>query len=239
MKHNSDIFENALALAKPRVAIAEQKPKENVHFDNAGEGEGDAGMTGFDLQQIEFSAVAVVQEWAETSSEDLAEGEGFGDRLLMLLIGIADENIDGEISDDEYAVFEAAANAAADYMAMNGVSEEDISKLLDGFDNDVAAAVQAQVIEKMPNGDDAGDQMDTFVMQSGDGGEDVALDAVYKKKIAFRKGKKVWVNKRIAGKVRLSAAQKAGIKKAQRKAFSAGAKMRRAKSMRMRVKAGM
>ena len=63
--------------------------------------------------------------------------------------------------------------------------------------------------------------------------------AVYKTKMAVRKGKKMRIRKRISGTVRLSAKQKLAIRKARMKSHSAGARMRRMKSMRMRKKAGL
>jgi len=49
----------------------------------------------------------------------------------------------------------------------------------------------------------------------------------------------VKINKRISGKVRLSAAQKAGLRKARRKANTAAARLHRKKSMRLRARRGM
>ena len=72
-----------------------------------------------------------------------------------------------------------------------------------------------------------------------DGDDDAMLDATYRKVIAVRGGKKVRLRKRIAGTVRLSAAQKSAVRKMQRKAFSGAAKIKRAKSMRLRQKMGL
>jgi hypothetical protein len=65
------------------------------------------------------------------------------------------------------------------------------------------------------------------------------LDAVYKKKLVVRGGKKLRINKRVSGRVVLSALQKASIRKARRKAHSSIAKVHRAKSMKMRSRAGL
>ena len=58
-------------------------------------------------------------------------------------------------------------------------------------------------------------------------------------KMAVRNGKKMRIRKRISGTVRLSAKQKLAIRKARMKSHSAGAMMRRMKSMRMRRKMGI
>lgn len=183
---------------------------------------------------IALNAVGAVQQWAET--DDLDEGEGYGDRLMALLVGVADADKNGELTDDEVDVFVSAGEAAWDYLSSKGVADADIDALLNGFDNDIAGRVHDLLLERLPDGEDAaGEEMDAFVF----GGEDgEAMDAVYKKVMAVRKGKKVRINKRISGTVRLSAKQKLGIRKAVRKAHSAVAQMRRAKSMRIRSKMG-
>ena len=61
---------------------------------------------------------------------------------------------------------------------------------------------------------------------------------LYKKRVAFRNGKKTIIRKRVAGTVRLSAKQKMAVRKMLRKAQSGKAMMRRAKSMRARKMAG-
>jgi hypothetical protein len=182
----------------------------------------------YTANDIALNAVAAVQEWAETVPSDLDEGEGLGDRLFGLLVGIADEDMDGDISEDEAEVVNMAAEIAAEYLISKGVSEADVIALLEDFDNDLAANVQEFVVEKMPEGDDS----DLFVF--GDGSDESALDAVYKKKIVVRAGRKVRINKRVSGFVKRTTGQKLALKKALRKAHSATAKLRRAKSMRRR-----
>ena len=69
--------------------------------------------------------------------------------------------------------------------------------------------------------------------------DSVTLDAAYRKKFVVRGGKKMRVNKRISGFVRLSAKQKMGIRKMHMKSHNAAARMHRMKSMRMRSKMHM
>jgi len=258
------------------------------------------------VQNLTLRAAAAIQVWAETTDDKLDDGEGLGDRLFGLLAGIADENMDGEITDEEAEVLALAVNAAGDYLSAHGIASEDVSTLLANFDNDVAATVKGQIT--LPEGEDAqSEEIEHFTFADGStdsaldaadtalvaakaakdtaqeafdsvsesddteavataqtaldsaqtdldaAGTDVetaetaldavsadaegevehALDATYKKKLAVRGGKKVWVKKRIAGKVRLSGKQKIGIAKAGRKAHSAKATMRRAKSMKI------
>lgn len=203
-------------------------------------GTGLAGADDFTLKDIKLSVAAVIQQWVET--DDLDDGETYADRLLALMIGIADENQDGEITDDEQGVLDIALNAAWDYLAGKGVSDEDLDVLLNDWDGDVADRVRDLVASVLPEGEDASDSdIDDFAFSSSD--QEPALDgtydAAYKMKMAIRGGKKMRIRKRVSGTVRLSAAQKVGLRKARMKSHSATARMRRAKSMKIRRKAGL
>ena len=247
---------------------------------------------------IALKAVAAVQEWAETTAAELDEGEGSGDRLFSLMAGIADSDMDGEISEAEADIVNQAANVAADYLIAKGVPEADAIALLEDFDNDLAESVSELVLTALPDGDSAAaEEIDEFVF--GDGSDEAAMDAVgatrvvgadgyaginfngvvldavtfgslskapewmqmtadkirefagnagaeckvfdatYKKKIVVRRGKKVRINKRVSGMVRLNAKQKIAVKKMLRKSHSAVAQVRRAKSMKIRKRAGL
>lgn len=176
-------------------------------------------------------AVSAVQQWAET--DDLAEGEGYADRLLALMIGLIEPEIDGELSEEEASDLMDLSDEAASYLEALGVDDGDINSLLNDWDNEVGERVQELVATKLEDGADAAE----FVY--GDGSDEAALDAVYKKAMVIRKGKKVRINKRVSGKVRLSAAQKIAVAKMHRKSFSGMAKLRRKKSMRARAKMGL
>lgn len=195
-----------------------------------------SGADDYTIADISVAAVAAVQQWAET--DDLDEGESHADRLMALFVGIADANKDGDITDDEQAVLEVALNTAWDYLVKCGVSEEDAGALLNDWDSDAADRVRDLVASVLPEGEeDTGADIDAFVFSDED--QEAALDAVYRKKMVIRGGKKMRVNKRISGRVRLSAKQKVAIRKARMKSHSAGAMMRRMKSMRIRQRAGL
>lgn len=197
----------------------------------------------YQMADVALKTAAAVQEWAETSKDDLDEGEGLGNRLFALLLGVADADANGEVGDDEADAMMMAQEAAYDYLIGKGVSESDVDALLNEFDDDVADRVQELLADRLPSGEDEsnadiesfafGDGSDVSVMDGVS-----ALDAVYKKRIAFRGGKKVLIKKRVAGTVRLSAKQKLAVRKMLRKSQSASAMMRRAKSVRARRLAG-
>jgi len=196
----------------------------------------------FAVSDIRVAAAAMVQAWCETTPADLDDGESMADRLLAMMVGIADENKDGEISDDESTVIDIALNAAYDYFVTKGVSEDDASALLNDGDNDAADRICELLKGALPDGEDGSmADVDAFAFdsESQESLMDSVLDAVYKKKIVIRAGKKVRINKRISGTVRLSAAQKVSIRKAGMKSRSASARMHRMKSMRLRSRMGV
>ena len=220
-----------------RGALKRPDPAAKKTLDSADDKEPKlSGADDYTIADISVSAVAAVQQWAET--DDLDDGESYADRLMALFVGIADANKDGDITEDEQGVLEVALNAAWDYLVKCGATEEDAGALLNDWDDEAADRVRDLVASVLPVGDDeASAEIDNFVFSDSD--QEPALDAVYKMKMAVRNGKKMRIRKRISGTVRLSAKQKLAIRKARMKSHSAGAMMRRMKSMRMRKKAGL
>jgi hypothetical protein len=180
---------------------------------------------------IALQTIAVLQQWSMT--DDLDAGETLADRLKGMLVGIADANHDGEITEDEQDVLDVALQAASNYLEGLGVDQADMQALLGDFDAAAAERVMDLMTASLPDGDDS--DIDAFVFDD----EEAVFDAVYKKKIAVRKGKKVIINKRISGVIKLSPKQKMAIKKALMKSHSAAAKVMRMKSMRVRKRLGL
>lgn len=223
-----------------RAAMKQKGRKQKPVLDDAGEGQALSGADDYTVQDISMAAVAAVQQWAET--DDLDDGESYSDRLMALFVGIADSNKDGDITEDEQGILSVALNAGWDYLVKLGVTEEDAGSLLNDWDDEAADRVRDLVASALPEGEDeAGSEIDSFVFSDEDqeSALDAVLDAVYRKKLVVRNGKKVRVNKRISGVVRLSPKQKVAIRKARMKSHSAGAMMRRMKSMRLRRKSGL
>lgn len=187
-------------------------------------------------KDVELKGVTALHQWVET--DDLDDGEGYADRLMALFVGIADENKDGEITEDEQEVLEVALNAAWDYLTASGVTEADADALLEDWNEDAAERVRDFLAGALPDGEDtAAAEVDAFVFTDAD--QEPALDAAYKKVFAVRKGRKVRIRKRISGTVRLSAKQKVAIRKARLKSHSARALIRRMKSVRLRKRMGL
>lgn len=219
----------ALFAAPPAPPAQQENQQHAAMLDSANDK--DSSNTEFVFtEEMRQDAVSIVHEWAEA---ELDEGEGYGDRLYALCVGTATDD-DADLTDEQSEYVAAVAELVGDYLQETGVPEADVDALLDGeviFGNEPAARVHDVLLDKLPQGDDAMvDAAGKFVV----GDDDTMLDATYRKVVAIRGGKKVRIKKRVGGTVRLTAGQKAAVRKMQMKAFSGQAKMKRAKSMRIR-----
>jgi hypothetical protein len=231
---------SAMALilsAASTLNVQQRKPQEKQILDSAVE---DAGtfdaVSVYTDADIKLKSVAAIQEWLNT--ETLEDGETSADRLMALFVGIADSNKDGELTDDEQDVVNLSLNAAFEYFVSKGVDESDAESLLSDWAPDVADRIRELLVSGMPDGEDAeSEEIDNFAF--GEGDQEAVLDAVYQKRMVVRAGKKIRINKRISGHIRLSARQKVAIAKMQRRSHSGAAMARRAKSMRLRSGMGL
>lgn len=198
----------------------------NPVLDSAGE---------YEHMSLRMDAVAVIQQWVE--EDDLDDGESSADRLLAMMVGIADDNQDGELDDDESEVVDAVREAAWDYLSALGIEDADIGMLLDEWDDDAAERVRDAIAAALPDSDSAFDSIDDFTFDEAD--QAPVFDAAYRKRIVVRNGMKTRINKRVSGNVRLTGKQKLAIRKARRKAHSPQARARRMKSMKLRRRMGI
>lgn len=170
------------------------------------------------------------------------------DENVMILAGVAGE--DGATEDDEDD-YNNVWRHVPDAMLTLGADIADVREFVDGPGknaDEAAARVGKGLAEEMNSIEaDDDDLIATFSL-----GEDAilesaasnpawkgVLEATYKRRKVIRDGKVQVVNKRISGKVRLSSAQKASVKKMLRKAHSATANLHRKKSMKKREKMGL
>ena len=215
-----------------------EKPGKAV-LDSVGEA-ASIGAADYAIADLRMKAGAAIRQWAETSTDELADGETLADRLLALFVGIIDADKDGEITEDEQKIADVLLNAAWDYLHGLGCTEEDCDTLLNNWDPEAAVRVKDFVSE---SGDTA--DLDAFAFDEDaespvfDSTGAAVMDAVYKKRIVVRGGRKMRVNKRISGVVRLTAKQKIAVRKMQRKSHSATAMLHRLKSMRLRKAANL
>jgi hypothetical protein len=235
------MFSQSTTLLAALAVLDSAQPQPAVRLDEV---DGDMiadEASSYALKTVAMRAAAMVQGWCETG-DDLGEGEGLGDRLMMMLVGVADENKDGELTEEESAVLQVALNEAWSYMAAKGVSESDLDALFNSEDpdtyNGAAARVCEFLTEALPDGDEAAmDELDDFAF--GSDAQAGVFDAVYKKRFTVRNGKKMVKRVRVSGTVRLSAKQKVAIRKAGMKAHGAKAMAKRMKSMRVRKSMGI
>lgn len=195
-----------------------------------------------ELADIRGQAVATLQQWATTPESDLDEGETLADRLLSMFIGLADQNMDGDVTEDEADLIQIAMDAGYDYLLGKGVTDADASALLNDGDSGAAERIADLLTGEVATDDEAADDIDSFAFDEDSQAsllDSAVFDAVYKRKMVVRGGRKVRVNKRVSGTVRLTAAQKVAIRKAGMKAHSAAARMRRLKSVNLRAKFGL
>lgn len=151
--------------------------------------------------------------------------------------GIADLDGNEEFSDDELALYNDLFNAAADAFLSLGADAGDVDSFLNGEDDGAGAKI-GEIVSSTVDQESATDEEMLDGFSAGVMEADGVMEAAFKKMKVVRGGKVKIVKKRI-GKVILSAAQKAGLKKARRKAFSSVARIHRAKSIKIRKQHGM
>lgn len=199
----------------------------------------------YTLGDLTAKAAGIVSAWAETS--DLSDNETYSQRLDALIMGCCDMDGNGEIGDDENDCYQMVWGLVGDYMQAKGASYDDVEAIANKGDEAAATRVMELIAESLPDGVDAEiDEINSWAFDDESTGSifdntkaETAMDATYKKQVMIRGGKKVRKNVRVSGTVHLSGAQKAGLKKAQMKSHSAGAQMKRMKSLKVRKKFGL
>lgn len=185
----------------------------------------DEDAQNYALTNLAINVAAAIQEWAGTDDSDLDDGETLATRLLGLLIGLSNPDVDDEeLTSDEQDTMDLALEAAWDYLTDKGVSDDDASALLNNWDNDAAIRIRDLSAATLVDVDPVAD-IDDFAFDSAG-----TFDAVYRMKSVIRDGKKARINKRVSGNVTLTAKQKLALRKASKKAHTASATMKRVKS---------
>lgn len=189
-------------------------------------------------------AMTAVLEW-------IAMGTYTYNDLDELIVVVCDIDGDYELSEEEEDLYNEVWQEVPDALLTLGASEKDTQLFVDGPDesaDDAATRIGRVLSDEMDDleaddddiisafslGEDA-----VFESASGDTAHLGVLEAAFKKKKVVRNGKVQIVRKRVSGRVRLSSAQKAALKKARRKANTATARLARKKSMRLRKKRGL
>lgn len=228
---NFNIFEHddAVFPVLPTFAIKEEKVLESAAEVVAGAAKPESAI--FEASDSTASmAMSAVLAWVDGGDYSYSSFDEY-------VAGIADLDGNEEFSDDELALYNDLFNAAADAFLSLGADAGDVDSFLNGEDDGAGAKigeiVSSTIDQESATDDEMLDGFSAGVMEA-----DGVMEAAFKKMKVVRGGKVKIVKKRI-GKVILSAAQKAGLKKARRKAFSSVARIHRAKSIKIRKQRGM
>lgn len=186
----------------------------------------DAGsIEDFAKKQMRSQAMACALTW-------VANGDFSFAALADAVATIADLDGDEEFSDDEDAYYNDLFIEAGYALTALGAETENVQSFIDNEDDEEGAKMGAFLSEKMQGVEDDDDTLISHYAVSNA----PILESMIK---VVRGGKIVLKKKRIGRPHKMTAAQKAGLKVARRRAFTGAAKLARKKSMRMRRKRGM
>lgn len=195
-------------------------------------------MEAAEVARLRIEVASTIAAWTEVDDDDLDTDETLCNRFDAMMVGLVDADKDGDLDDDELNVLDIAYNVAAEIFAEKGADDSDIDAMINDGDDEATEAIHELLINTGADGEDAElEEINGFAFDSDS--DAAVMDATYKRRIAIRNGKKTIIRKRIAGRVRLTAKQRMAIRKAQRKAHSGKARMKRLKSMRKRKNMGL
>lgn len=172
---------------------------------------------------IRSMGMSAIIEWANNGDASFSE-------LEAIAAGLADVDEDGEVSEEEEESFNEILFASSQALAKLGVKQSVIDGLLNDSDDSAESALDS--VEKYLE-DTA--ETDAEIIASFAVANEMMTEA---KKKVIRDGEVVWVNKPLR-KRRMTAKQKAALKRARAKANTGLAKAKRAKAMKMRKSRGM
>lgn len=209
-----DTFSDFSAMAVKKVASASTP----IHL-----GVLEQAIEDFAEQQLRAEAMGIALTFVE-------EGDFSSDALQGLLFGFIEDSDSEELTDEDAAHYESLAMSVVDAFKSLGASEENAMAAVDG-DEDAAERLGDFVSAKLednPKSDE--DLISRFAVETG-----MVLEAV---KRVVRDGQMKMIRVPVRRK-RLSAAQRAALRKARKKANTASAKRARSKSMRKRASRGL
>lgn len=209
-----DTFSDFSAMAVKKVASASTP----IHL-----GVLEQAIEDFAEQQLRAEAMGIALTFVE-------EGDFSSEALQGLLFGFVEDSDSEELTDEDAAHYESLAMSVVDAFKALGASEENAIAAIDG-DEDAAESLGDFISSKLednPKSDE--DIISRFAVENG-----MVLEAV-KRVVRDGQVKMIRVPTR---RKRLSAAQRAALRKARKKANTAAAKRARSKSMRKRASRGL
>lgn len=166
------------------------------------------------------------------------------DNIIIYMADIDDEE---DIDEEEEAFYNEIWEEIPNALLSLGAEFKDVENFV-GEDDKAGSKVGASISKELEDTPADDDDLVASFAYGEDGvlecaGDDSSLrgilEATYKKRKMVRDGKVVIGKKRVSGRVKLTAAQRAGLKKARRKANTAAARQHRKKSMKIRKLRGM
>ncbi len=200
-------------------------------FEEAG---GAGAIDDFGEKQLRSQAMATALAW-------VANGDYSYDALDESLAIVADLDGDEELTDDEEEYYDDLLEEVAAAFAALGASEDNIKAFIDDESDDEGIKLGSFLTEKM----DGTEKDDETIISDYAVSDAPIFEGLVKViragKVALVKRKKRVGRRMLFGgrRKKLTAAQKAGLKLARRKAFTGAAKRARKKSMRLRKKMGL
>lgn len=185
----------------------------------------DAGLIeDFAKKQLRSQAMACSLSWIEA-------GDYSFDALADSVSMIADLDGDEEHAPDEEAYYNELLAEVGYALTALGADAGNVQSFLEDEDDEEGAKLGAFLSEKMQSVED---DDETII-----GNYAVSDQPIMESMVKVVRGGKIVLKKKRIRRVKLSAAQKAGLKAARRKAFTGAAKLARAKSMKLRRKRGL
>tara|TARA_Y100000588_G_scaffold99838_1_gene108498 strand:+ start:24307 stop:24969 length:663 start_codon:yes stop_codon:yes gene_type:complete len=218
------MFEKGSVLPRPfkaPVVQAEEDLTETAFFESVDDNMMLESIERMAVTQDRMAAASACVQWANG-------GDATADTLDALLYGSAGGVDDEELSDSQMAMYESLQNHASEFiLSISGIQED---KLLDFGEDEEAVNHIFESLEAGLENVDSDEAVAEFAVR-----ESMMLEA---KKKVIRDGKVTFINTK-KRKRRMSAAQKAALKKARAKSRTGASKAARKKSMRQRKSRGM
>lgn len=201
--------------------IFENAEEKKIFFEAADAGQ----IEDFAKKQMRSQAMACALAWVGNGDYSFAA-------LADSVATIADLDGDEEFSDDEEAYYNDLLAEVGDALTALGAESGNVQSYIDNEDDEEGATLGAFLSEKMQGVEDDDETLiGNYAVSNAP-----IMESMIK---VVRGGKIVLKKKRLKRHVKLTSAQRAGLKMARRKAFTGAAKLHRAKSMRLRRKRGM
>ncbi|PLR29959.1 hypothetical protein CYR55_22525 [Chimaeribacter californicus] len=195
-----------------------EEPKKEITLEEAHQMILEKAAAAVATNQLADAAQAVFS-WADGDDHSYDALDGYAQAEA----GIGD---DTDPTDDQLDAYFTVLGNMADFMVAAGADEDAVQALFDDEDDDIAGSLGTEF-----QGLDDADRSELITAYSLSA-DDSMVEAVEK---VVRKGKVVLIRKPFK-KHHMTSAQRMALKKARSKAFTAQAKLHRAKSMKLRAK---